>query len=141
MSEATDKDEADSAALLPNSGSDDRLSAVQADIDAVQDSMRENMGRVLERGTKMEVLEQKSDDLSSSAMAFQRSGAGLRRHMWWQKRKMMIFGVIAGFFILLIIIIYESSKKNSSKGHSGNSTNSTDSTVSETSNRLLEKSI
>jgi hypothetical protein len=40
------------------------------------------MAKVLERGEKLEVLEDKSTALSSSSLAFQKSGRNLRRFVF-----------------------------------------------------------
>lgn len=62
--------------------------------------------QVLERGERIEVIVDKTEDLQSQADQFRRQGRDLRNKMWWQNMKMKL--LIAAAVILLIIVIFSS---------------------------------
>jgi hypothetical protein len=80
-----------------------KVDAVRAQVDAVRAVMAQNVEQVLERGERLDVLEDKADDLSGQAAAFQRQGAALRRKMWWQEKKTKLFGALAIVLVLLVL--------------------------------------
>ncbi|GJJ12949.1 SNAP receptor, synaptobrevin [Clathrus columnatus] len=78
-----------------------KTAAIQAQIDSTVDIMRENITKVAERGERLDVLQDKTDNLAVSAQGFRR---GANKNMWWKDMKMrIIIGV--GIAILLVIII------------------------------------
>ncbi|XP_047323996.1 vesicle-associated membrane protein 727-like [Impatiens glandulifera] len=81
-----------------------KLSKLKAQITEVKGVMMDNIEKVLDRGEKIELLVDKTENLQFQADSFQRQGRQLRRKMWLQniQMKMMIFGV----FIALILIIW-----------------------------------
>ncbi|TMW60741.1 hypothetical protein Poli38472_000783 [Pythium oligandrum] len=92
----------------------EKIEALKKDLDAVKDSMQINIGKVLERGDKIELLVDKSDQLNSQSAAFAQSSRSLRRHLWWQNVKMMIaIGVLIVCFMLLFVL-YVKRKTSSS---------------------------
>ncbi|KAI1304856.1 hypothetical protein EDD11_005058 [Mortierella claussenii] len=74
----------------------DRIKQVQGEIEQVKDVMVHNIERVLERGERIELLVDKTDNLNQQAYAFKKRSAVLRRAMWWKNTKLMIIltGVI-----------------------------------------------
>lgn len=46
--------------------------------------------QVLERGEKIEVLVDKTEDLQNQAQRFQVQGRNLRNKMWWQNMKVKV---------------------------------------------------
>ncbi|KAH9087999.1 hypothetical protein Ae201684P_020671 [Aphanomyces euteiches] len=86
--------------MLSSQGGMQKLEALRKDLDNVKDSMQQNIGKVLERGDKIDLLVDKSESLNSSAEAFAKSSRSLRRTLWLQNVKMYILGVI------LIILAY-----------------------------------
>ncbi|KAH9079004.1 hypothetical protein Ae201684P_021669 [Aphanomyces euteiches] len=81
-------------------GRNAKTGSLRKDLDNVKDSMQQNIGKVLERGDKIDLLVDKSESLNSSAEAFAKSSRSLRRTLWLQNVKMYILGVI------LIILAY-----------------------------------
>ncbi|KAF0687888.1 Aste57867_20380 [Aphanomyces stellatus] len=80
----------------------DKVSEVMAQVDAVKNTMQENIQVVLSNTEKMELVEQKSNDLNEQAKVFRNAGKSLARTMWWKNIKMMI---AIGFIVVLVIII------------------------------------
>jgi hypothetical protein len=71
--------------------------------------MRDNINKVSERGARLDSLQDKTDNLATSAQGFRRGANRVRKQMWWKDMKMRIcLGV--GICVLLIIIIVPSGK-------------------------------
>lgn len=79
----------------PNS----QVKTLQRDVEGVRDIVTENIGKILERGEKLEILLNKTDDLNNKSETFVRSTRSLRRKMWWQNKKMCVILTI----VLLLI--------------------------------------
>ncbi|XP_038205278.1 vesicle-associated membrane protein 4 isoform X1 [Arvicola amphibius] len=61
----------------------DKIKHVQNQVDEVIDVMQENITKVIERGERLDELQDKSESLSDNATAFSNRSKQLRRHMWW----------------------------------------------------------
>ncbi|KAI7879889.1 vesicle-associated membrane protein 713-like protein [Lichtheimia hyalospora FSU 10163] len=83
-----------------NAGSD-RLKQVHGEIEQVKDVMVHNIERVLERGERIELLVDKTDNLNQQAFAFKKRSTQLKRAMWWKNTKLMIM-----IGVLLFLIAY-----------------------------------
>lgn len=80
----------------------DTIGAVKGQIEDVKGVMVENIEKVLERGEKIELLVEKTDQLQTSAFLFESSSRNLRRTMYWRKMRCYIgLGVAAAFLILI----------------------------------------
>ncbi|CAN4104558.1 unnamed protein product [Withania somnifera] len=81
-----------------------KLSKVKAQVSEVKGVMMENIEKVLDRGEKIELLIDKTDNLRSQAQDFRQQGTKIRRKMWYEnmKIKLLVFAII---LILLLIII------------------------------------
>nr|XP_054770519.1 vesicle-associated membrane protein 4-like [Lytechinus pictus] len=88
-----------------NNQSNSKIQKVQGQVDEVVGVMRGNMERVIDRGEKLEDLEEKTEDLMYSASIFKVSAKGLRTHFWWQQCRMRILLLVVVVIILLIIFI------------------------------------
>mmetsp|Transcript_4688 Transcript_4688/g.8032 ORF Transcript_4688/g.8032 Transcript_4688/m.8032 type:complete len:190 (-) Transcript_4688:132-701(-) len=86
-----------------NGPSGDALAGVNSKLEDVKNVMVQNIEMVLERGEKLELLVDKTDQLQTQAFQFNKSSRKLRSAMFWKKVKVyaMIFFVVA----LLIWII------------------------------------
>ncbi|KAM7263222.1 hypothetical protein ACFE04_000905 [Oxalis oulophora] len=80
-----------------------KLSKLKAQITEVKGIMMDNIEKVLDRGERIELLVDKTENLQFQADSFQRQGRQLRRKMWLQnlQMKLMIGGVL---FVLILII-------------------------------------
>lgn len=79
-----------------------KVASVQKKVDEVKNIMSENIEKVLERGEKLDLLVDKTDNLMFEADRFQKSGRQLRRKFWWQNMKMKL---VMGLVIILVIVI------------------------------------
>ncbi|CAA2998483.1 vesicle-associated membrane 727 [Olea europaea subsp. europaea] len=79
-----------------------KLSKVRAQITEVKGIMMDNIEKVLDRGEKIELLVDKTENLQFQADNFQRHGRQLRRKMWLQSLHMKL---MIGIAILILICI------------------------------------
>lgn len=82
-----------------------KVAAVQRKVDEVKNIMVENIEKVLERGEKIELLVDKTDDLRYQAEKFHKTGRHLRSKMWWQNFKMKILLCSIILIVILIIVL------------------------------------
>lgn len=81
-----------------------KIAKVKAQVSEVKGIMMENIEKVLDRGEKIELLVDKTENLRFQADNFQKQGKQLRRKMWLQNMKVKL--VVLGIVIILILIIW-----------------------------------
>ncbi|KAK0046013.1 vesicle-associated membrane protein 7, partial [Biomphalaria pfeifferi] len=79
----------------------DQVSKVQTQVDELKCIMVKNIDHLAERGEKLELLVDKTEDLSANAVTFKKTSRNLARSLWWKNVKLLI---IIG--IVIIVIIY-----------------------------------
>ncbi|KAM3382315.1 hypothetical protein P3S68_007889 [Capsicum galapagoense] len=80
-----------------------KLTKVKAQVSEVKGVMMENIEKVLDRGEKIELLVDKTDNLRSQSQDFRTLGTTMRRKMWLQSMKIKL--IVLGIIIALILII------------------------------------
>ncbi|XP_053326047.1 vesicle-associated membrane protein 4 [Spea bombifrons] len=83
----------------------DKIRQVQNQVDEVIDVMQENITKVIERGERLDELQDKSESLSDNATAFSSRSRQLRRQMWWRDCKMKVIVAFVIILVLLVIIV------------------------------------
>eukprot|EP01018_Ginkgo_biloba_P032974 Gb_02575 [translate_table: standard] len=81
-----------------------KLSKIKAQVSEVKGIMMDNIEKVLDRGEKIELLVDKSENLRFQADNFQRQGRQLRRKMWLKNFKVKL--MVLSIFIVIILIIW-----------------------------------
>ncbi|EEF46598.1 vesicle-associated membrane protein 727 [Ricinus communis] len=81
-----------------------KLSKLKAQITEVKGIMMDNIEKVLDRGERIELLVDKTENLQFQADSFQRQGRQLRRKMWLQNLQMKL--MIGGAILVLIVILW-----------------------------------
>ncbi|MED6192715.1 hypothetical protein PIB30_012607 [Stylosanthes scabra] len=81
-----------------------KLAKVQNQVSEVKGVMMENIEKVLDRGEKIELLVDKTENLHSQAQDFKTSGTKIRRKMWLQNMKMKLI-VLAILIVLILVIV------------------------------------
>ncbi|KAK8335614.1 hypothetical protein V6Z12_A09G067000 [Gossypium hirsutum] len=84
-----------------------KLAKVKAQVSEVKGVMMENIEKVLDRGEKIEVLVDKTENLRSQAQDFRQQGTKIKRKMWIEnmKMKLIVFGIVAVIIIVIIISV------------------------------------
>ncbi|KZO94545.1 SNAP receptor, synaptobrevin family [Calocera viscosa TUFC12733] len=67
-----------------------KTAAIQQQIDDTVGIMRENITKVAERGERIDVLRDKTDNLAMSAQGFRRGANRVRKNMWWKDMKVSV---------------------------------------------------
>lgn len=80
-----------------------KLAKVKAQVSEVKGVMMENIEKVLDRGEKIELLVDKTENLRSQAQDFRQQGTKIRRKMWFQNMKVKL--IVAAIILVLILII------------------------------------
>ncbi|XP_034915906.1 vesicle-associated membrane protein 722 [Populus alba] len=80
-----------------------KLAKVKAQVSEVKGVMMENIDKVLDRGVKIELLVDKTENLHSQAQDFRQQGTQIKRKMWWQNMKIKL--IVLAILIALIFII------------------------------------
>lgn len=81
-----------------------KLSKLKAQITEVKGIMMDNIEKVLDRGERIELLVDKTENLQFQADSFQRQGRQLRRKMWLQNIQMKL--MVGGAILVVIIIMW-----------------------------------
>mmetsp|Transcript_16661 Transcript_16661/g.43168 ORF Transcript_16661/g.43168 Transcript_16661/m.43168 type:complete len:260 (+) Transcript_16661:1-780(+) len=83
----------------------DAIARVRGEIDEVKEVMVANIERVLERGEKIELLVDKTDNLNQQAFRFKKQSTYLRRALWWKNCKlaMLIFAVVSAIVLFIVM--------------------------------------
>ncbi|XP_057742446.1 vesicle-associated membrane protein 722 [Arachis stenosperma] len=80
-----------------------KLAKVKDQVSEVKGIMMENIEKVLDRGEKVSVLVDKTENLHYQAQDFRQQGTQLRRKMWYQNMKIKL--IVLAIIIALILII------------------------------------
>ena len=83
----------------------DRLHELTSQVDEVKGIMVKNIERVLERGEKLDILVNKTEELDRSASTFKKNTRQLQQKMWWKNVKWIVVIVIVILLLLAIIIM------------------------------------
>jgi len=90
---------------MSQGGNPDKVKQVQAQVEEVKGIMHQNIEKVIERGDKIENLQEKTDELQNSAQQFKKSTTKLKRQMWWKNMKLNLIIAFIVIAILLILIL------------------------------------
>lgn len=84
-----------------------KLAKVKAQVSEVKGVMMENIEKVLDRGEKIELLVDKTENLRSQAQDFRTQGTKMRRKMWFQnmKIKLIVLGIIVALILIIILSV------------------------------------
>jgi len=100
------------AAPGAQAGGNNRTAALQAEIDSTVGIMRDNINKVSERGERLDSLQDKTDNLATSAQGFRRGANRVRKAMWWKDMRMRMCIIGAIIVIILIAIIVPLATRN-----------------------------
>lgn len=88
--------------LHPADASRDKLDVVTKKVEQTKEVMLENIDKILERGEKIDLLVEKSEELNESAFTFQRSAKELKKTMLCKRIKT----AICAFIVFLICVLF-----------------------------------
>ncbi|GAB2210969.1 hypothetical protein Droror1_Dr00016259 [Drosera rotundifolia] len=84
-----------------------KLAKVKAQVSEVKGVMMENIEKVLDRGEKIELLVDKTENLHSQAQNFRKQGTKMKRKMWIEnmKFKLIAFGIIISLILVTLLSV------------------------------------
>eukprot|EP00253_Pinus_taeda_P000060 PITA_00060 len=84
-----------------------KLAKVKAQVSEVKGVMMDNIEKVLDRGEKIELLVDKTENLRFQAQDFQKKGTELRRKMWFQnmKVKLIVLGIVVALILIIVLSV------------------------------------
>ena len=85
-------------------GKEDAIKNVQGEIENVRGIMTQNIESLLERGERIDLLVDKTDQLGGSAREFRVRSRGLRRKMWWKNVKLMALLILVVIFLIYLFV-------------------------------------
>jgi vesicle-associated membrane protein 7 len=78
----------------------DAFRRARGELAQVKDIMVQNIERVLERGERIDILVDRTEDLNHAAFAFRKRSTALKRAMWWKNAKLML---LLGFVAIMAV--------------------------------------
>ncbi|EOA39215.1 hypothetical protein CARUB_v10012187mg [Capsella rubella] len=84
-----------------------KLSKVKAQVTEVKGVMMENIEKVLDRGEKIELLVDKTENLRSQAQDFRTQGTKMKRKLWFEnmKIKLIVFGIVVALILIIVLSV------------------------------------
>jgi vesicle-associated membrane protein 7 len=88
----------------------DKLRDARGKVDDLRDLMKANMGKVIDRGDRIDSLVERTQDLEAQAGEFKQTSGDLRRQLWWENKKYwlicaLISAIIIGVIVLIIVLV------------------------------------
>eukprot|EP01086_Lenisia_limosa_P000392 TRINITY_DN106_c0_g1_i1.p1 TRINITY_DN106_c0_g1~~TRINITY_DN106_c0_g1_i1.p1 ORF type:complete len:251 (+),score=63.09 TRINITY_DN106_c0_g1_i1:129-881(+) len=87
-----------------NNSGNEKVTAIQGEVDEVQSIMQDNIDKVIGRGERIDLLVGKSENLNTTAFRFKKNSTTLKRAMWWKNMKLTLIIVFIVFFFIYFII-------------------------------------
>jgi vesicle-associated membrane protein 7 len=83
----------------------DKVKEVQSEVEQIKNVMGKNIEKIMKRGEKVEVLLDKSEQLSHESTIFRRKSKSLKRQICFKNIKMIgLISLLVAFIIIIIII-------------------------------------
>ena len=114
----------------------DKITKVKGEIEEAKTIMVKNIDKVLERGERIEVLVDKTEDLNNQAQSFKVKSTKLKRAMWWKNAKLcailicIVTSIIASLIFGLLYYFGVFDHHSSSGNNNDNNNHSTSTTES-----------
>jgi len=81
-----------------------KIQDVQEQLDEVVLIAKTNVGKLLERDSRLTDLQTKSEDLEAQSKSFSRNATSFKRALWWKNTKLTMMIACICLIILAIII-------------------------------------
>jgi len=87
-----------------NNTNADRILQLRKDLSDVKDIMVSNIDKIIDRGQKIDILVDKTENLTAESVTFKKKAVELKRVMWWKNAKLMVLVVVVVIIIIYVII-------------------------------------
>ncbi|EDW09857.1 vesicle-associated membrane protein 7 [Drosophila mojavensis] len=82
----------------------DTISRVHGQIDELKDIMIKNIDSLRDRGEKLELLVNKTENLSNNSVAFRKASRNLARQMFWKNIRIYVVVGLVIIFVIYVIV-------------------------------------
>ncbi|KAK2963479.1 putative Vesicle-associated membrane protein [Blattamonas nauphoetae] len=83
----------------------DRIARAQQDVADTKQIMEQNIEKILNRGEKLDLLVEQSEELDQAASQFQKSSKKLERKMWYQHIWLWVIVVVVILLVIFFIVV------------------------------------
>jgi len=83
-----------------------KIQEIKNQVSEVSNIMQANIDKLLERGQRMEDLENKSELLSSRSGEFRVFSKRIKKKMWWEHKRLQLIISIALIIFIVVILIW-----------------------------------
>lgn len=90
--------------FFSNDPNADKLTQVSADVNEVKNIMVDNIEKVIDRGEKIDLLVDKTQNLTQRSVQFKTSATKLKNVMWWKNLKLILI-IVAVVIVLVYILV------------------------------------
>ncbi len=92
--------------MAPAVAADVRLSGIRQQVREITEVMQDNVGRLMERGDRLDDLDERSQRLGMASEEFRSASLRVKKRMWWQNMSAKLaVGGAAGVVVVVLIII------------------------------------
>jgi vesicle-associated membrane protein 7 len=88
----------------PSVASTNRIDQVRSEVEEIRGIMVQNIDNIANRGERLELLVDKTEDLSNSSVTFRKSSRNLARSMWWKNVKITVIIIIVVILVIYFIV-------------------------------------
>ena len=88
-----------------NSERAQKIATIKGNIAATQEKMTENLTQALIRGEKLEVMEEKANNIKEHAEVFHRAANTVKRKMCWERYRWYVLGVLIALVLIFILFL------------------------------------
>ena len=103
----------------------DKITEVQMEIDASKHTVRRAIDKTIQRGDKLDDLEDKAEQMRDQGEMFHRRAVDVRKAMWWKNCKvksLLAFAILVALLIIYFAAIHPFVKDMGSDSSDGEST-------------------
>ncbi|OTF74162.1 synaptobrevin-like protein [Euroglyphus maynei] len=87
-----------------NDKKDEKIERLQDHVEEVSNIMQMNIDKIMERGSNLDNLQDRSQNLSEYSTEFRNGARRVQRKMWWKNMKInIIIGIIVAIILIIII--------------------------------------
>jgi len=82
----------------------DTIARVQSEVDDLKNVMVQNIDTLATRGERLELLVNKTENLSASAVTFRKSSRNLARSLFWKNLKITVVAAVIAIVIIYFVV-------------------------------------
>jgi len=87
-----------------NHREDDKMTKVKSEIDDLKNIMVKNIDSIAQRGERLELLVNKTDNLTSNSVTFRVTSRNLATAIWWKNVKMMVLIAVCVIVAIYVVV-------------------------------------